>query len=369
MSRERRDLAALLVNGSASPDGSENDLAMALEALRRAAAWSARALRDRDLRVGSAEPAGTGIPTAGDPTVKTPTGGDDGLLFADDGALAAVIGLDDALTELTALGELVPALLAAAEPGRAVEEHMRTLDDDLKRIDELVAAARTRADDLDRRKADVQARLAELAELRGRVDELRRAERLAAALDELSAARSAIEDRLAALTPPVAETVAALTGAAGRLLPVVERGLAALDPDLRDLLGRAAAEHDALVAEQEQFARVEAELAETAARLRELRNIRANRLADLDEHARADREVLGALAPAPAEAPAAAQQASTASSGGMPTTAAERVSAILDDIDAKLRHIDGALGTLLADRDARERPRPPIPWSDPVPRP
>ncbi|MFC5822277.1 hypothetical protein [Nonomuraea insulae] len=256
-------------------------------------------------------------------------------------ALADVIRLDDAVTELAGLSRAVPGLLAEADAGRDVAAYLRDREADLAVLGESLSTLRARRTALGEHEERVRAALSEHAGLSDQVTALRRAERLAGALGELAAQRSVIERRLAEIGGPVADAENDLLAASERLLLLSEERRAALAPRLREALERAATAQAALREEEAATARAEADAEAATARFAELADLRERRLESAKAHARADSEIAAALA-------------------GDGLTGTDRARALLDGIDDRLREVDVALTGALAGRAGRPR----LPWGD-----
>ena len=258
-------------------------------------------------------------------------------------ALEAVILLDDALGEVGTLTQQVPRLLSVAQAGPAVELLFRERTAELSALGERLDAARAERDALDRSGDDLRARLAEHADLRQQVAELRRLERLVEALDELGEQRAVIDERIAALRQ-VGEVERALSGGGAELLRLTESRLAALEPENRRVLEHAAAAHRTLADEE---ARVEAERASAAAaadRYEELRLQREERVVSLEVYAKADRDLVDALAAVPELGGPVAE------ANGLATTRA-----LLDDVERRLQQVDEVLARVLGSEGDRRR--------------
>jgi DNA repair exonuclease SbcCD ATPase subunit len=268
-------------------------------------------------------------------------------------AVAAVLALDDALTDAGRLTAGIPALLDKAQLGPAVQRYLAERQRELSELAERVAAARAAHDELARTGAERQARLAEHEQLQDRIREVRRLERLLRALDELESQRGLIEARVEALTEATGDTEQALEAGGGQLVAFTEAALDALTPRTRELAERLIAVQNELSTEEETRRRDEAALAEAAERTEQLRAMHEQRVAGLSAHASADRELAAALS----------------ALGGLPPgperTSLERAQILLDEVESRLTDLDAALGGSLARLDeAGRREHAVVGWSD-----
>ncbi len=273
---------------------------------------------------------------------------------ADDAAaVEAVIGLDDALTDLERLTSAVPALLDAAQLGPSVERYMHERSRELSQLGERVAAARAVHDELSRLEAGRRERLTELAELQDEVGELRRLERLVLALDELEPQRRLIGARLAALKTAAGDTERAIESEGRELAQLSEQALSALAPSTRELAQRLIAVEAELASEEARAERDQHALTAAAERTRQLRETHDGRAAALAAHASADRQLAAALT----------------ALGGLPPgperSSLERAQVMLDELDARLAELDDVLGKALTQLDeAARREHAVVGWSD-----
>jgi DNA repair exonuclease SbcCD ATPase subunit len=250
-------------------------------------------------------------------------------------AIEAVILLDDAMQRLRPLRSAVPALLAAARPGPAVESGLSAETEELSGLEERVSAARRDWELAAAREQAARDRLAELAALKAQVDELRRLERLVAVLDDLNGQRQVIEERLVTLRELTTDPEQAIAAAAGELVTLAEERRALLAPRARDGLAKAREALQALAAE-ERSEREDRERFETARqRHTQLIAERDERLAQLQSYARADSAVAAAL-----------------SAAGGPASALERLRSTLDGIATQLTDVEHTLRDTLAGHQA-----------------
>ncbi|MFI0544146.1 hypothetical protein ACH3VS_35365 [Streptomyces sp. WSLK1-3] len=260
-------------------------------------------------------------------------------------ALAALYALDDALTDGRELARELPGLIAAARPGpqvaRGSEELMRELTDTADRV----RAARQTLEHLTTTEDALRRRLAEHEELRRQVDELRRLERLVDALDALQDQQQVIGARLAELRGRDTGVDQSLRTSSDALVRLTEERLALLAPQTRETLERAATAQKALAAAEREYRASQAELADYQDRLEAVHAAQSARLASLNRHARADRELARALrGAAAADGPAPAE-------GGLTL---EQVEALADTVERRLHEADEALTVVLRDREERD---------------
>ena len=263
-------------------------------------------------------------------------------------ALCALYALDDALEESRALAQALPGLLAAAMPGDRGRARTQELIRQLTEATEAVAGERAALEKLVATEEALRGRLAEHEGLRRQVDELRRLERLVVALDALREQQQVIGDRLADLRGRDAGVDEALRTSSDALIRLSDDQLAALAPQTRQTLERAAAAQSALAAEERRHADGTAELAEVQDRLERIRAEQGAQLASLRLHAKADRDLARALVgPAPG-----GSGGSGGSGGDEHGISLAQVEAAADDIERRLRQADDALAHVLEEDDA-----------------
>ncbi|MCM2416944.1 hypothetical protein [Streptomyces sp. RKAG293] len=311
MGDARQEIAAALA------DTAVGEPEAALRVLGRALRWSAAALGDVD-------------------------GG-----AAGSRALVALFALDDALEESRGLAEAMAGLLAVAAPGQGpgsrTEELMRQLTD----LSERVEGERAALEKLAATEEALRDRLAAHEGLRRQVDELRRLERLVLALDALQEQQEVIARRLAELRGRDSGVDEALWTSSDALVRLSDDQLAALAPQTRQVLERAADAQRALAAQEREHAASAAELAAYQDRSERIRSERGGQLASLRRYAAADRDLARALQTpqgAPAGTATEEQQISLAE---VETAAA--------DIERRLRAADDALTRVLAERELQDR--------------
>lgn len=275
-------------------------------------------------------------------------------------AIEAVFLLDDALAQFRTLRDTVPGLLAAAEPGPTVAADIKARADELAAVAGQVAAARRELDVLKADEQETNARLAELRAFREQVDELRRRERLAAALRELSEQRQVIEQRLTLVRRLTENQENAIAASAGRLTTLSGERRALLTANVRDTLAQAATaqqllhdEEERVRAGQEELAVTEQRLAEAQQRHAELAAERDGRLARLAAHARADTALAAALAAFRSGSSAAGDPV------GQLREALDGVARQLDQLDEALRE------TVTADQDGYDQGHKRLSWAEP----
>jgi hypothetical protein len=248
-------------------------------------------------------------------------------------AIEAVFLVSDALEQLRGLRATIPALLAAADPGDTIAADIKTRADELSALADQVAATRRELDLFKAREQATGERLAELSDLRENVSELRRRERLAAALQELSGQRQVIEQRLILLRRLTEDQENTIGAGAGAVVTLAEDRRALLAAGVRDTLARAEETTELLAAEEERLRAGERRLADVRQRLgaaqqrqADLAAERDSQLEQLAAHARADAALAAAL--------------SLADPDGDPVV---RLRATLDDIVSQLDNLDSAL--------------------------
>jgi DNA repair exonuclease SbcCD ATPase subunit len=262
----------------------------------------------------------------------------------DDGvaALEGVFDLYDALEEVPALAAEAPLLVAAARPGERPAEQLDKRLAELTALHERLRADRTALERLADAEDELRRRLADHAELRDRIAELRRLERLVDTLDALSGQHQVVDERLKALRSRDTSAERTLTADCGALVRLSEDQLDALAPRTREALRQAEESGERLAAEERELARVTSELDERSRRLEEVRAALGERIPQLERYARADREL--------AEALSAWGHADGDGSGGAhgdrlvkTGTALERARLAAADVERRLGEIDRVL--------------------------
>ncbi|MFF6809189.1 hypothetical protein ACFZAG_04740 [Streptomyces sp. NPDC012403] len=215
----------------------------------------------------------------------------------DDGvaALEGVFDLYDALEEVPALAAEAPLLVAAARPGERPAEQLDKRLAELTALHERLRADRTALERLADAEDELRRRLADHAELRDRIAELRRLERLVDTLDALSGQHQVVDERLKALRSRDTSAERTLTADCGALVRLSEDQLDALAPRTREALRQAEESGERLAVEERELARITSELDERSRRLEAVRAALGERIPQLERYARADRELAEAL--------------------------------------------------------------------------
>ncbi|WP_102919875.1 hypothetical protein [Streptomyces eurocidicus] len=272
--------------------------------------------------------------------------------------LEAVFLLDDALTEAEGVSRAAVRLLARARPGPTAEAYLRDRERELGEVKRRTAAARADFDGLAEAEEELRGRLAEYADLRERVAELRRLERLVEALDALSGQRAAVGERLARLRSRADGVEDAVARDGVELLRLTRDQLALLAPRARTALEDAAAAQAELAFEEGRLAGSEDRLAAVSARLAEVDVLRRERASALSARTRADRRLADALASLP-------ESWHGPYGDG---TAPERARALLDGVEERLRDVEEALRRALDEEEAAPVPgRTVLAWGDEEP--
>ncbi|WP_217129066.1 hypothetical protein [Streptomyces sp. AC558_RSS880] len=262
----------------------------------------------------------------------------------DDGvaALEGVFDLYDALEEVPALAAEAPLLVAAARPGERPAEQLDKRLAELTALHERLRADRTALERLADAEDELRRRLADHAELRDRIAELRRLERLVDTLDALSGQHQVVDERLKALRSRDTSAERTLTADCGALVRLSEDQLDALAPRTREALRQAEESGERLAVEERELARITSELDERSRRLEAVRAALGERIPQLERYARADREL--------AEALSAWGHADGDGSGGAhgdrlvkTGTALERARLAAADVERRLGEIDRVL--------------------------
>ncbi|MFD7826000.1 hypothetical protein [Kitasatospora sp. NPDC059803] len=260
-------------------------------------------------------------------------------------ALAVLYELDDALSAAATLADAVPELLDAARAGASLRGGVAKLTDRLAQVGDLLATERTDLTDLLDRQEELRRRLADHAELRRQVDELRRLERIVAALDGLGEQQATITARLLQLRGKDAGVEDALRISAERLLQLSEEQLAVLAPQTRQALARAEQTEAALAAEQRTFDSAQQRLALVEQQLADLQGLRDGQLAALRLHAQTDAELARALAGS-SSSPDTAETADRST-----RSALAEAEALATFVETRLREVDAGLRRALDRRD------------------
>lgn len=299
----------------------ENGSAAALRALTSAAVWAVEA-----------------ITTEAAPNADTP------LPERGSAALRMLIGLDEALTAMSAMEAVVDGMVAVALPGEAVEDYLRQSLADLARLRTDSETVRKRAEELSGRESEIRALVQRHARLRDQVGELRRLQQLGDALEELAGQQSAIDARMSVLQSTVGSAEERLRRSTSELVTLTEDMRRHLASQNQRLLRQLEDEHTALITAEAENVRLTHETSIAETRLRELEEIRGGQLDILRAHARADESVARALPDI--EAREAALPVPIRD--GAPA----RVTRILERVDLLLNGVDSALTEALAAADA-----------------
>jgi hypothetical protein len=259
-------------------------------------------------------------------------------------------------TALAAAPEFFAALEAAVAHGEAAPE----VADDLRRYAEQTAALqrqmvplRARLDELREAESLHRAQAAKNEEIRARIAELERLERLAVGLAKLEDQRGRISERMRQLAPRVSAAEDALAGLAGPLITLTEDVLGNLAERTRAQLLRAREQDELLrvrLTERQQAdeaaARRRGELAQAEAAVEQARAEYAAagaetglRLSALRKHQAANQDIARALAGQPAESP----EQDTAATDPLASAIAA-----LGEVEARLSDIDAMLGAALS---------------------
>ncbi|MER6425703.1 hypothetical protein [Streptomyces sp. NPDC001137] len=275
------------------------------------------------------------------------------------GAVEAVFLLDDALTASSQLTGAVAELLAAAEPGPDAVAYLEDQQRELAEIRDKVLTCRQEHESLVKSEAELRRRLDELDALRGQVAELRRLARLVEALDEIRAQQDAVEERLALLRRHADGTEDALQLGSAELLRLTEDRLSRLAAPVREALERTSAAQRELAAAETELTDAERDAATATARLAQVRVERDERLAELSACARADRQLVEALADF-------TDPTRTKDADG----ALEQARTLIDAVETRVHDLEAVLGRALDTRDRAVGPgRALVAWNDEGPAP
>lgn len=177
-------------------------------------------------------------------------------------ALECVIGLDDVLAQLAGLLEVLPGIVAAASPGRAVEERIAERRAVLDRERSRLAAERSAlaaAGDIERQLSQAEA---ERDQIQAQVNMLERQQQLAAELPAMRAVLDKLRTATDAATADSADEIAGgLVAVIRTLTDLTESQRDLLGPDLSRLTDEAASAGQALAAERQRCEDLRAETA------------------------------------------------------------------------------------------------------------
>lgn len=271
-----------------------------------------------------------------------------------DAAFDLVVAFDEALAPAPTFARALSTLLRAGRPGEVVAADLMRSAELLEQRSREVA---TRSRELAALRAvedEIRTRAEEAERLTREVAELQRLDTLAADLDHLRAARSALGRADGAALPASAEE-RALAEAAQSALEAVAKVSGALHTEVRAQLARLAegtAELPRLRAELEtatadiardeaEVARLEGELATARARHEEIRVRLTGLVSGWQAHLAADRDVAAILL----------QDASADVAGRSPGAAVEEITA---HVEGRLEQLDGLLRSLLVEAEAKD---------------
>jgi hypothetical protein len=215
----------------------------------------------------------------------------------DDGvaALGWLYDLFDALEEVPALAAEAPRLVAVARPGQRPAEQLDRLLAELTTLHARLRDDRAALKRLAAAEDDLREGLEDHAELRERIAELRRLERLVDALDALSGQQRVVDERLQVLRDRDGSAERTLTADCDTLVRLTEEQLDALGSRTREVLHLADERGRQLAAQERELARVTSDLDELGRRLDAVRAELGERIPQLERYARADRELAEAL--------------------------------------------------------------------------
>lgn len=262
----------------------------------------------------------------------------------------AVFLLDDAIGSVSGLAGAVPSLLRAARPGPDVESYLRERQQELTELSVKIRVLRHQRDELAGARSDLDARLAELADLRAQVAEVRRLERLVEALEDVREQRDVLDARLTLLRERADGTEDAVRLSSGELLRLSEERLARLATPVRQALERAAeAQHDLAEAESELAGAEEA--ATEAEQRRDQVRAERERLAQLATWAQVNHRIVESLA--------------ESAQPGSGDDALDRIAGALGTVESRLGELDAALARAVDTRDQEiSASRSLVAWSD-----
>ena len=282
----------------------------------------------------------------------------------DDAAFELIVDLDEALSASTALGESLSALLAAGQPGVLVEADLRRFSDVLEQRGTEVAARRAQLSSLAEMQDTIRSRAAEADDVQMELQELQRLERLGSSLEQLRAARLALEESSGAAMEAVGAEEALLAQAAATALTAMEGAAESLRAKTREQLARVEASAAALSKRRTELATTRDDIARDEAEVERLMaEIESSeqhheavrvRLAKLrsgwQAHLDADQEIAGLLletvrgtGPVVGDHPRG---------GDLEADSVDEVSA---HIAAHLCQLDGLLETLLVEAEAQDQ--------------
>ena len=253
--------------------------------------------------------------------------------------LELVIALDDALSQVDGLLELVPALAEAGVAGGPVTRYLAQQSSALTEFAERVATARREHEELAEIETRLRADEAEHERLSARLADLHRMRELSDGLHELRAQEQELANRLARMLTPVADAEQALLDTANQVVTLSAERLALLGEHTRTVLETLRRSEAEWADETRAHAKAERELCDQRAEFDKLRVARDVRLAQISAHTAINRTVVERLAVTGA-------------------TALEAAGGMLAEIQAGLDRLDGALAEAMTRHDellAQER--------------
>lgn len=268
-------------------------------------------------------------------------------------AFRAVVAADHALTAAPRFFSALESVIARAEPAPEVADDLRRYLQQAAELDREMAPLRARTEELKRAESRLRAQAAMKDELLAQVVELERIERLAGDVSAIRVQSTEIGERMRHLIPEVTASERELSEAAGSFITLADEVLRDLTKSTHAIL-MAAREQDQLlrtrIAERsraaEEAERVKAELAQAEGDLKQARAEydaaraeTASRQLALRRYQEANRGVAQALAgqPTPADGPPAASSDPLASAV-----------TVLNEIGERLAEVDVLLGAALS---------------------
>ncbi|MWA02798.1 hypothetical protein F8568_020945 [Actinomadura sp. LD22] len=256
-------------------------------------------------------------------------------------AFRFVSGLDEALHDLPALLETLPALARGGDLGRDLVAHFEETTAELNRMRADLAADRRRLDGLRPALDAMKETAAEHAAVRAELAELRRLDALRTDLDALRAQRDAFEARMPELNA-ARDAEDGLDASATALLRLTTAQLDRLNEQVREAVESAAGAVEELAAARRRLAderaAVESRTAELAALADGFTGLQADAerlMPALTRYRDADRALLDGLA-----------RGSLVKSSGL-----QRARDALDLVERTLEELDGALAAALEIHD------------------
>lgn len=258
-------------------------------------------------------------------------------------ALLTLIDLDDALEAVPAMANALPGLMSAVQPGDQVQQQLENQTRALSDLKDKVAAGHATLDELAVREKELADRAAQHTELRRQVNELRRLERLVAALDVLSEQQQVIDARLRVLRTFDNGADTTLRAGSEEVLRLTEQQLALITPRTRTALDNADLAQRSLAEQETSLAVVVSELTEVTDRLEQIRNELGARFTELRLREQADRDLAQALA----------RFSGTSSAEITERTQIEHARAVVETVGERLAEAEEILRHIMTDRNAR----------------